>query len=142
MSEPTDSKPRLIDEILGRFDEKSAHPYLGIAAPGGQYPEGRAFARSANVYALARLTEVLIGLHDFVLHGGDAADASLSKNLSLDKRHEHAKAIAQTINCLKELCPSMVSTEPVELESDWGLPPYVADERLPSIIESINERYR
>lgn len=124
----------LLDEVFGRFDPDSRHPFLGLPGAGGQWPEERSFARIANVYALARLAQVLVGLQGYVIHGASAGDAVIARVILPKDRKRYAAAIAVTLECLVELCPDMFSDKPIELDRDLGLEPYVADDRMKTIV--------
>ncbi len=124
----------MLDEAFGRFDETSKHPFFGLPCLGGQWPEERTFARLASPHAIARLAQVLCGLQGLVLHGADAGDSVIRRGITLEDRDRFARAIGTVIECLVVLSPEMLSDEPVAVEKELDLPPYVADERMVSII--------
>lgn len=126
-----------MEGIYGDFSASSLHSFLALPNPGSQWPEARAFARMANVHAAARLVQVLCGLQGFVLYGGDAADAAGAMDLSMlteEQRGQAARDIAGIIKILVESCPSVLTGAPSN-EEDLSLGPYVADERMPAIVE-------
>jgi hypothetical protein len=124
-----------VDIEIGRFDENSLNPYFGLQSPGTQWPEGRSFARTANVHAMARLTEVLCGLSQYVSGDNSASDASLRGNIPIKERAEALYSIAHVIKVVIDLCPTILSEKPVSVDSDWCINPYEMDERLPSQIK-------
>lgn len=123
------------DQALGRFDEGSRNPWFGLQDSGIQWPEGRAFARTANVHAMARLAEVLCGLSQFVSGDSDAADASLRGYIPLEDRGQALKDIAGTLQVVLDLCPAIISALPVHVDESWGMPPYIAEDRMAPIIQ-------
>lgn len=129
-----------LDEVFGRFDSTTNNPFGGLPSAGAQWPEERAFARIANPHALARLTQVLCGMQGLVIHGGDAGDSAIKRGINLEDRKRYAEAIGTTIACLVELCPDMFSYDEVEVDPDFDIAPYRADERMKGIVARAFER--
>ena len=137
------SKLSAIDEALGAFSEHLTNPFFGLQAPGVQWPEERSFARTANVFALARLAQVLVGFQGCVMYGANLSGAGISLHeIDKESRFKYAKAAAELLECLVTICPQILSEIPVVSDSEWGLPPYIADERMRPVIEQAIARAR
>lgn len=80
-------------------------------------------------HSMARLAQTLCGMYD-------AADGQMLR-LPQEQVEELKGNIAGILGAIVVLRPDILSSEPVAVDNDWGLEPYVADPRLKPIIEGL-----
>jgi hypothetical protein len=126
-----------LDSEFGRFGLDARNPYFSLPSPGIQWPEARSFARVNNPRTIARLAQVLVGVHGFIRLELDAEDRTVKEVVAdEDERLDIATDIARCIRILLRVSPSMVDIS-LELEEEptdvYGFDPENDFNRLPRL---------